>query len=102
MKKISEQRAEDLKYISLLTKLNSNKSREEKYLLILSRDLLKGFQAINSLGIEKAKEYQLFYDFILNFEELKELMKEFRWSKEFLSTKGIDFISYRTLYFAVC
>lgn len=102
MKQISEQRAEDLKYISLLTKLNSNKSREEKYLLILSRDLLKGFQAINSLGIEKAKEYQLFYDFILNFEELKELMKEFRWSKEFLSANGIDFISYRTLYFAVC
>lgn len=102
MKQISKQREEELKYISLLSKLNSGKSREEKYLLFLSRDLLKEFQAINALGIEKAKEYQLFYDFILNFEKLKDLMKEFRWSKEFLSAKGIDFISYRTLYFAVC
>lgn len=78
-----------------------NYSREKRYLVILARDLQKGFQAINSLGIEKAKDYQLFYDFILDFERLKELMKEFRWSCDFLTANGIDYKSLRKLYFAV-
>jgi len=102
MKQLSKQREEELKYISLLSKLNADKSREEKHLIVLSRDLAKGFQAINALGVEKAREFQLFYDFILNFEELRDKMKEFRWSKDFLSANGIDFVSYKKLYFSVC
>lgn len=78
-----------------------NYSREKRYLIILSRDLLKGFEAINSLGIEKAKTFQLYFDFILDFERLRELMKEFRWSKEKLAEFGIDFNSYKKLYFAI-
>ena len=35
------------------------------------------------------------------FEGLKEKMKEFRWSKEFLLANGIDFVSIRKLYFSV-
>lgn len=78
-----------------------NYSREKRYLIILSRDLSKEFCAINSIGIEKAKEFQLFYDFLCDFERLKELMKEFRWSGDFLKENGIDFKELRKLYFAV-
>ena len=79
-----------------------NYSREQRYLIILSRDLSKEFDAIKSLGIEKAKEFQLFYDFLCDFEKLKELMKEFRWSCDFLTENGINFKELRKLYFAVC
>lgn len=78
-----------------------NYSREERYLKILSRDLSSGYSMINSVGLEKAKDFQKFWDFILDFEKLRELMKEFRWSKEFLAANGIDFNSLKKLYFAV-
>ena len=77
-------------------------SREQRYLIILSRDLQKNYDAILSLGISKAKELQLFYDFVLDFERLKDLMLEFRWSKDFMRENGIDFQSLRKLYFSVC
>lgn len=78
----------------------SHYSREKRYLIILSRDMAKEFDAINSLG-EKAKEFQLYYDFLCDFERLKELMKEFRWSSEFLEENGINFKEYRKLYFSM-
>ena len=100
---ITDARAEQLRYISLLSKLNrDNYSREEKHLIILSRDLSKDFRAISALGIDEARKHQVFYDFLCDFEKLKELMKEFRWSKDLLKENGIDFISLRNLYFAVC
>lgn len=77
-----------------------NYSREQRYLIILSRDLASNFSMIQNLGIEKSKEFQKFYDFILDFERLQELMKEFRWSADFLKENGIDFKSYRKIYFA--
>lgn len=76
-------------------------SREKRYLIILSRDLRKEFEAFNHNGIEKSKEYQYFYDFICDFERLRDLMAEFRWNKDVLAENGIDFKSYRNLYFAV-
>ena len=79
-----------------------NYSREKRYLIILARDLQKNYNAISELGIEKAKSFQLFYDFILDFENLKEKMSEFRWTGDFLRENGIDFKSLRKLYFAVC
>lgn len=98
----NNQKEKRLKYISFLSKVNQERfSREEKYLFVLSRDLRHGFEAINSLGIEKAKAFQLFYDFILDFEQLRSLMKEYRWSKEKLLESGIDFVSLKKLYFAV-
>ena len=78
-----------------------NYSREQRYLIILSRDLESEFSMIQNLGIEKSREFQKFWDFILDFEKLQALMKEFRWSSEFLKENGIDFKSYRKLYFAV-
>jgi len=78
-----------------------NFSREKRYLIILSRDLQNEFDMIQNLGIEKAREFQKFWDFILDFEKLQALMKEFRWSSEFLKENGIDFKAYRKLYFAV-
>lgn len=78
-----------------------NFSREKRYLIILSRDLENEFSMIQNLGIEKARDFQKFWDFILDFEKLQSLMKEFRWSSDFLKENGIDFKSYRKLYFAV-
>lgn len=78
-----------------------NYSREERYLIILQRDLEKEFEAINSLGIEKAKSFQIYFDFLLNFENLREKMKEFKWSKDFLKENGIDFVSLKKLYFSL-
>ena len=78
-----------------------NYSREKRYLVILARDLQKNFNAINDLGIEKAKSFQLYYDFLCDFESLREKMNEFRWSGDFLKENGIDFKSLRKLYFAV-
>ena len=79
-----------------------NYSREQRFLIILSRDLESEFSMIQNLGIEKARDFQKFWDFILDFEKLQSLMKEFRWSSEFLKENGIDFKSYRKLYFAAC
>lgn len=78
-----------------------NFSREKRYLIILSRDLQAEFSMIQNLGIEKSKEFQKFWDFILDFEKLQALMKEFRWSADYLKENGIDFKSYRKLYFSV-
>ena len=78
-----------------------NFSREKRYLIILSRDLQNEFDMIQNLGIEKARQFQKFWDFILDFEKLQALMKEFRWSADYLKENGIDFKSYRKLYFAV-
>ena len=38
---------------------------------------------------------------VLDFERLKTLMNEFRWSKDFLRENGIDFAELRKLYFSV-
>ena len=78
-----------------------NFSREKRYLIILSRDLQAEFSMIQNLGIEKARQFQKFWDFILDFEKLQALMKEFRWSADYLKENGIDFKSYRKLYFSV-
>ena len=80
-----------------------NYSREQRYLISLSLDLEKNSKAIREVGIEKSKGFQFFYDFLIQFEELKDLMSfnKFRWSKDFLKENGIDFESYRKLYFAV-
>ena len=93
--KLDFQRTMAAKYFS------ARYSREERYLIILSRDLAKNYAAIENLGIEKAKTFQLFYDFIIDYEQLKSFMKEFRWSKEKLSEYGIDFKSLKKLYFSV-
>ena len=88
-----------------LTKLaafgNERFTREERYLKIFARDLQKGFKAISEMGIENARKEQLFFDFQIVFEDLKEKMSEFRWSSETLKENGIDFKAIRKLYFAV-
>ena len=88
-----------------------NYSREQRYLIILSRDLAKEFGAITSLGIMKAESVlqtdlkdaakQIYFDFLSDFESLKEKMIEFRWTAEKLAENGIDFKALRKLYFAV-
>ena len=78
-----------------------NYSRDKRYLIILQRDLQKGFEAINSLGIEKAKSFQIYFDFILDFENLSSKMEEFGWSEEYLKENGFNYSELRNLYLAI-
>jgi hypothetical protein len=94
-KRLDSQRSQAAQFFA------KNFSREQRYLIILSRDLEAEFSMIQNLGIEKSREFQKFYDFLCDFEKLRELMSEFRWSGDFLTANGIDFKSYRKLYFAV-
>ena len=90
--------------------------REKSHLDIRKRDLLKNFDTINQIGVAKAdyvcehwKDFgfseqgkcQLYFDFIVQFESLRNDMKEFRWSKEYLKQNGIDFIALKKLYYSV-
>ena len=75
-------------------------SREERYLIIFSRD----FSAyLNSADYLRKKDVnnQYYFDFLVSFDSLKEKMKEFSWSAGFLMEHGIDFKAIRKLYFAV-
>lgn len=75
-------------------------SREQRYLVIFARDMEKYLLSADYL-MTKDMEHQFYWDFLCDFERLKELMKEYRWSKEFLLENGIDFVAVRKLYFAV-
>lgn len=77
-------------------------SREERYLIIFQRDFEKYLSSAEYLRSEESKNVQFYFDFLCDFERLKELMKEFRWSKDFLKEKGIDFTEIKNLYFSVC
>lgn len=77
-----------------------NYSREERYLIIFGRDS-KQFLSSRDYLMKKDTENQFYFDFLVFFDSLKERMKEFRWTKEKLSSFGIDFQSLRKLYFAV-
>ena len=109
---ISEQRRKELNYISFLSKSVGRKfSREQNVLLLLSKDLHHNSQCIIAQGIFSADEIcktdakdsikQNYFDFLVNFESLRDRMKEFHWSAEFLADYGIDFKEYRKMYFAV-
>ena len=60
-----------------------NYSREKRFLIILSRDLENEFSMIQNLGIEKAREFQKFWDFILDFEKLQYRGEEVDWRTDF-------------------
>lgn len=77
-----------------------NYSREDRYLIIFARDF-SGY--LNSSDYLKKKDVdnQFYFDFLCAFDSLKEKMKEFHWSCEFLKENGIDFKEIRKLYFAV-
>lgn len=77
-----------------------NFTREERYLKVFSRDF-SGFLKSADYLLKKDTANQYYFDFLLSFEELKDKMMEFRWSKEFLLENGIDFVSIKKLYFAV-
>lgn len=74
--------------------------RETRYLIVMQRDFENYLKSSQYL-LERHTEHQFYWDFLGDFERLKELMKEFRWSKEFLKENGIDFLAVRKLYFAV-
>lgn len=78
-----------------------NYSREKRYLIIFERDFSRYLSSAEFLKSDDAKKVQVYYDFLGDFESLKEKMKEFRWSKEFLLENGIDFVSIKKLYFSV-
>ena len=75
-------------------------TREERYLIIFERDFSAFLSSADYLR-SKDTDNQYYWDFLMTFEELKEKMKEFRWSKEYLAAHGIDFVAVKKLYFAV-
>lgn len=75
-------------------------SREQRYLIVFARDFQKYLSSSDYL-LSKDTDNQYYFDFLCDFERLREMMKEYRWSKEFLLENGIDFVSVRKLYFAV-
>ena len=75
-------------------------SREERHLIIISRDCEK-FLSSRDYLLKKDFANQFYFDFLVFFEDLKDKMKEFHWSKDFLLEKGIDFVAIKKLYFAV-
>lgn len=78
-----------------------NFSREERFLRIYARDFAGYLDSAAWLQSEEARKFQKYYDFLADFAGLREKMKEFRWSKDFLMLNGIDFSALKKLYFAV-
>lgn len=77
-----------------------NFSREKRYLKIFERDFSGWLKSSDKLR-EKETDKQYYWDFLLSFEELKDKMKEFSWSSDYLLENGINFKEIRKLYFAV-
>ena len=77
-----------------------NYSREKRYLIIFARDFA-GFLNSSDYLHKKKTEEQYYFDFLCAFDNLREKMKEFSWSSDFLLENGIDFKAIRKLYFAV-
>lgn len=93
-KRLDSQRSAAARYLA------EKYSREQRYLIIFARDFQKYLSSAEYL-LSKDTDNQYYFDFLTDFERLKEMMKEYRWSKEFLMENGIDFVSVRKLYFAV-
>lgn len=77
-----------------------NYTREQRYLIVFARDFANYLASADYLR-ERDTLHQFYWDFLCDFVSLKEKMKEFRWSKEFLLANGIDFGAIKKLYFAV-
>lgn len=78
-----------------------NYSREKRYLVIFARDFQIYLNSGEWLQSDEAKGVQKYWDFLCDFDSLREKMKEFSWSADFLLENGIDFKAIRKLYFAV-
>lgn len=76
-------------------------SREQRYLKIFARDFQAYLKSGDWLKTQESRDKQKYFDFLLDFDSLKEKMQEFRWSADFLKDNGIDFKEIRKLYFAV-
>ena len=79
-----------------------NFSREERYLIVFERDLEKYLNAFAADNFKSAEKREgLRWDFYFDFLSLKSRMKEYKWSKKFLLSHGIDFVAVRNLFFAL-
>lgn len=77
-------------------------SREQRYLIVYSRDISKYIDAFtNNRFKSEEKRESLRWDFLCDFIGLKSKMNEYRWSKDFLAENGIDFRAARKLIFSL-
>ena len=82
--------------------LVKNYSREQRYLIVYSRDISKYIDAFtNNRFKSEEKREGLKWDFLFDFIGLKDRMSEYRWSKDFLAENGIDFRTARKLIFSL-
>lgn len=75
-------------------------SREQRYLIIFERDFEKYLSSADYLKTKDTKN-QFYFDFLGDYQNLLEKMKEFKWNKDFLKKNGIRFEEIRKLYFTV-
>lgn len=75
--------------------------REERYLISFRYELQEYEKSFTWLSSDDARNHQKYYDFLLCFESMREKMREFRWSKDFLAANGIDFERVRKMYFSL-
>ena len=78
-----------------------NYEREQRYLIVFARDFELYLKSSEWLQSDAAKREQKYFDFLCDFESLKEKMKDFCWSADYLKENGINFNEIRKLYFAV-
>lgn len=82
--------------------LMTHYTREERYLIIYERDFREYLKSADWLKTADAKKFCKPFEFMADFLSLKKKMAEFRWSKEFLMERGIDFQAIKKLYYSVC
>lgn len=79
-----------------------NYSREERYLIVFSRDFSRYENAFTSDNFKtNEKREGLRWDFYFDFISLKAKMKEYRWSKDFLAERGINFTLLKRLFYSL-
>lgn len=92
----------NLQRLSAAKWMINNFSREQRYLIVLSRDLSRYLDAFSADKFKSAeKKESLRWDFYFDYKKLSSLMKEYRWSKKLLLSNGIDFVAVRNLFFTL-
>ena len=79
-----------------------NYSREERYLIVFSRDFSRYIDAFTNDRFKTPEKREgLRWDFFFDFQSLKSRMEEYKWSKKFLLENGIDFKTIRKMFFSL-
>lgn len=86
-----------------MSHMMKNYSREQRLLIMFEQDSKKFLDSFSSEKFkDESKRQMVVGELKESFVFLTEKMREFRWSKEFLLSQGIEFKKLRKLYFDLC